>query len=125
MCFSLVPPLDQNPDRKYEPFFHLKKHYDLMFVIDLEAAQKSLDLHQTANGGVLRYDTVWAEFFTKIISIQDGAERFVKAPSKEKRSITNEAKQTRSSHADGNFRAQVTAPRTIANETAWRNLEHS
>ena len=49
--FSLASPLDQNPDTKYKPFLQLKKHYDMMFVLDLEAAQISLDVYETADGG--------------------------------------------------------------------------
>ena len=41
--FSLVSPLDQNPGPKYQPYFNLKKNHDLMFVLDLEAAQNSLE----------------------------------------------------------------------------------
>ena len=38
--------------------------------------------------------------------------------------ITNEEKQTRSQYAEGNFWPQVIKPRTIACETAGRNLNH-
>ena len=41
--FSLVSPLDSNPDPKYKPCLRLKKHHDRLFVIDLEAAQHSLE----------------------------------------------------------------------------------
>ena len=37
-----------------------------------------MNVHLTANGSVLCYDTVPAEFLTKIINIEDGAERFEK-----------------------------------------------
>ena len=37
--FSLASPLAQNPNPKYKPYFHLKTHHDLLFMIDLDAAQ--------------------------------------------------------------------------------------
>ena len=58
-------------------------------LIDLESAQKSFEFYPTAIGGVLRYDTIPAEFFTEIINIKDRTERFVRAQTKEK-NITNE-----------------------------------
>ena len=76
---SLVSPLDQNPDPKYKPHFHLKNHPDLLFVIDVEAAQNSLEVYQTANRSALCYDTVLAVFLTKIIHIKDGAANIEKA----------------------------------------------
>ena len=65
--FSLVSPLDPNPDPQYKPYFHMKNHHHRLFVIDLEAAHNSLELHQTANGS-----TVPSEFLTQIINLQDG-----------------------------------------------------
>ena len=59
--FSLVSPLDPNPDPNYKPSFHMKNHHDRWFVIDLEAAQNSLEFCQTANGSVPCFDTVLAE----------------------------------------------------------------
>ena len=50
-----------------------------MFVIRLEAAQNSLEFYHTANGSVLRYATVPAEFLTKIINIKDEAQMDVQA----------------------------------------------
>ena len=44
--FSIGSPLDQNPDPKYKPCPHLKKHHDFVFVIDLAAAQNSLEFYQ-------------------------------------------------------------------------------
>ena len=87
--------LDQNPDPKYKPYFHLKYEHDSMFVIDLESAQNALDFHQTANDSVLCYDTVPAEFTTKIININNNTEKVRESTSKRKRSITNKEKQTR------------------------------
>ena len=52
--FSLVSPLDPNPDPKYKPCLHLKKHHDLLCVIDLEPAQSSLAIFQTVNGSSVR-----------------------------------------------------------------------
>ena len=49
--FSIVSPLEQNPDPKYTPHIHQKGHHDLVFGIDLESAMKSLDF-QTAEGSV-------------------------------------------------------------------------
>ena len=48
-------------------------HYRL-FVIELEAAQNSLELYQTASGSVLCCYTVPSEFLTEIINIKDGSE---------------------------------------------------
>ena len=70
MYFSLVSPLDPNPDRKYQPYLHMKSHHDRLFVTDLEAAQDSLEFFQTANGSVFCYDTVPLEFLTKIINFK-------------------------------------------------------
>ena len=75
MYFSLVSPLDQNLDPKCMPYLCLKNHHHLMFVIELESAQKSLEFHQTGNVNVLCYDTVVAEFLTKITNIKNGTER--------------------------------------------------
>ena len=68
VCFSLVSPLDPKPDPKYKPYLHMKNHHDRLFVIDLEAWKNSLEF----------YDTVPFEFFTEIINLKDGSERFVK-----------------------------------------------
>ena len=84
--FSLVSPLDQNPDPKYKPYTDMMNHHDRLLGIDLEAAQNSLEFHQTANGSVLCYDTVLAEFLTMFINIKDGSERFVKEVCKEEES---------------------------------------
>ena len=43
---SFVSPLDQNPDPNNKPYFQMKKHHDLMFVIELESSQNSFDLYQ-------------------------------------------------------------------------------
>ena len=56
----------------------MKNRHDRLFMIDLEAAQNSLQFFQTANGSVLCYDTVPADFLTKIINVQDGSGWFVK-----------------------------------------------
>ena len=79
VCFSLGSSLYQKPDPKYNPHLNLKK-----LVIDLEAAQNSLDLYQTASGSILRYDAVPAEFLTKIMNLKDGTERIQKAQTKER-----------------------------------------
>ena len=70
--FSHVSPLDPCPDPKYEPCIHMKNHHDRLFVIDLDAAQNSLEFRQTANGSVSCNNTVPAEFLTKIINIKNG-----------------------------------------------------
>ena len=56
----------------------MKHHHHRLFVIDLEAVQKSLKLCQTANGSVFYHDTVPSEFLTKIIDLKYGSERFGK-----------------------------------------------
>ena len=84
--FSLASQLDPNPDPKHKPYFHLKCHHDQMFVIDLEAAQNSLEFYQTANGSVLCYDAVPSEFLAKITNFKYGSERFEKEELKEEES---------------------------------------
>ena len=64
----------------------MRNHHDRLFVIHLEAAQSSLEFFLTANGSVWCYDTVLAEFPTKIINIQDGSDWFEKEESKERES---------------------------------------
>ena len=63
---------------KYKPKLHLQNQDDRLFVIDLEAAQNSLEFTQTANGSVVCFDTVPSEFHTKIINLKDEPERFGK-----------------------------------------------
>ena len=69
-----------------------------MFVIDVESAQNSLDVHQPVNGCVLCCGTVPAEFFTTIIKMKDGPERFVEAQTKER-----EASPTKKHRRDRNM----------------------
>ena len=78
MHFSLVSTLDPSPDPKYKPYIHRKNRHDRLFVIDLEAAQNSLEFNQTANESVLCYDTVPSEFLTKIINLKEGSQRLGK-----------------------------------------------
>ena len=72
-------------------------------MIDLETAQNSLDLFQTANGSVSCCDTVPAMFLIKIIDIKDGSAKFVKEEIKEeessptKRSPRDQRKQRKTS----------------------------
>ena len=47
---TLVSPLDQNPGPKLKPYLHLKNHHDLLFVIDLETAQNSLEFSKQRKG---------------------------------------------------------------------------
>ena len=63
--FSLVSPLDPNPDQQYKPYLHMKNHHDRLNMIDLEVAQISQDFDQTANGSVLCFDTIPSEFLKK------------------------------------------------------------
>ena len=86
--FSLVSPLDQNSDPKCKSYIHIKNHHVFSFVIDLEAVQNSLEFYQTTNGSVVCYDTVPAEFLTKVINIKGGSARFGKE--EEEESVTNE-----------------------------------
>ena len=65
---------------------HMKIHHDRLFVIDVEAAQNSLEVHQAANGSTLCYGTVLAEFLTKIINMKDGSKRFVRGEFEEEES---------------------------------------
>ena len=84
MYFSLVSPLDPNPDPKYiKPYFHMKNHRDRLLMVDLAATQNSLEFCQTANCSALCFDTVPSEFHTKTINLKDGSERFAKAECKE------------------------------------------
>ena len=50
--FSLVSPLDPNSDPKYKPYVHMRNQHDRLFVIDLEAAQNSLDFLTKQRTGV-------------------------------------------------------------------------
>ena len=43
--FSLVSPLDPIPDPKCKHLLHMKNHHERLFVIDLEAAQNSLEFY--------------------------------------------------------------------------------
>ena len=95
--FTLVAPLGWHPDPNFKPYLHLSKHRDLLFVIDLEAAQNSSEFYQTASGSVSCYHTVPAEFLTKIININDGSERFQKAQTKDR-----DASPTKKSRRDRN-----------------------
>ena len=76
--FLPVPRLDPYPNPKYKLHFHMKIHQDRLFVIDQEAAQNSLEVHQAASGSVLCYDTVPAEFLTKTINMKDRSEWLVR-----------------------------------------------
>ena len=100
--FSLVSPLDPNPDLEYKPFLHMKKHHDRLFVIDLEAAQNSLEFKPTANGSVLCYDTVPYEFLTK-----------TDQKVSEKKNTEEESSPTKKSRRDQG------QPRT----TSWQNIK--
>ena len=40
--FSLVSPLDQNPDRKCKPYFHVRSFHDSIYEIFMEAAKNRL-----------------------------------------------------------------------------------
>ena len=62
---------------------HTKNYHDRLCVINLEAAQESLDFYPRMNGSVLCYDTVLAEFLIKIIDNKDGSGQFVKEDTKE------------------------------------------
>ena len=105
--FSVVSPLDPNPDPKYKPYLHMKNHHERLFVMDLEA-QNSLGFYQTANGTVLCYDTVPSEFTTKIINLKDGSERFRKEEFQEEQ--VSPKKKSRCDHGQ---------PR----ETSWHNTK--
>ena len=56
----------------------LTSNHDRLFVIDLDAAQNSLEFYQKANGSVLCHDEVPSELLTKIINLKDGSEKFGK-----------------------------------------------
>ena len=56
------------PDPKCKPYFHMKNHDDLLFVINLFLSKKSERQHLT-----LRHSS--AEVLVKIVNIKDGTER--------------------------------------------------
>ena len=95
---SPLSPLDPNHDPKYKPYQHMKQHRDRLFVMDLEAAQNSLEFYQTANGSVLCCDTVPSEFLTKIINLKDGSERFGKGEYEEEQEIESIRPRTAEGH---------------------------
>ena len=66
----------------------------------------------TAIGSVLCYDTVPAEFLTKIINFKDGAERFEKAQSKERA-----ASPTKKSRRDRNTSRETLGHKSQDQET--------
>ena len=76
--FSLVSPLDKNPEKTCKPYNHMKEYHDVLYEIDLRAAQETLDFYQTANWRVLCYDTVPAEFLIMVVNSKDGSLRSVK-----------------------------------------------
>ena len=62
----------------------LSSNHDRLFVIDLDAAQNSLEFfYQKANGSVSCHDAVPSELLTKIINLKDGSEKFGKEKYKE------------------------------------------
>ena len=75
--FSLVSPLDQTNEKKYKPYFLVKEVHDVIYLIDLQAAQESLVFFQTANVSVSCYHTVPAVFFELITKLKDGSLKFV------------------------------------------------
>ena len=50
--FSVVLPLDPNPDPRYKPYFHLKNRHGQLFVIEVEAAQNPLEFFIKQRTGV-------------------------------------------------------------------------
>ena len=103
--FSLVSPLDPNPDRKYQRYLHMKSHHDRLFVIDLEAAQNSLEFFQTANGSVFCYDTVPLEFLTKIINLKKRIRKVWKRRISRGGIVSHEKESMRPRTAEGNLLA--------------------
>ena len=77
-----------------------------MTVIDLEAAQNSLEFYQTANGSALCFDTIPSELFSMIINLKNGSEKFGKEEYKEEQ--PSPKKKSRYDHGQ---------PR----ETSWHN----
>ena len=83
----------------------MKKHHDRLFVIDLDSAQKTIEFYKTVTGSVSCYDTLPAEFLTKIINIKDGTERFVKAQIKLREALST--KKSRPEHSQSNQTSEV------------------
>ena len=50
LYLSLMSPMDPCPDPKYKPYLHMKSHHGRLCVIDLEAAQNSLDIFRQRTG---------------------------------------------------------------------------
>ena len=85
----------------------MKNHYDRLFVVDLEAAQNSVEFYQKANGSVLCYDTVPSEFLKKIITLRDGSERFVQEEEYKKGGFDSQEKESiRPRRVKGNILAK-------------------
>ena len=100
VCISPVSPLDRNPNPKDKPNLHLKNHHDRLFMIDLEAAQNSLEFYQTANGSVKCYDTSSGRALHQEHQRQRWIRKVRESLIKRKSSITNEEKATRPQHAE-------------------------
>ena len=84
-------------EKKCKPYLDVKENHDVMYLIDPKTAQESFDFDQTANGSVLCYDTVPAEFLTMIVNLKDGSPRFVQnatngSPPKNRKTRTQQRK---------------------------------
>ena len=103
--FSLVPPLDPYSDPKYKPHLHMMNHHDRLFMIDLDAAQSSLEYCQTTKGSeclVLRHSSVRVTH--KDHRLKDESESFGKEEYKEEGSSSTK-QPMRPRTAEGNLLA--------------------
>ena len=115
MCVTLVAPLGRHPDPKYKPYFHLKNHHDLLFVIYLVAAQKSLATRQRT--GVSHVTTQFRPSSTPRSSTSK----------MDQKGSRKHNRKTETHHQRRKADAIVTRPREPAgtNQKTERNLKHS
>ena len=80
--FSLVSPLDKDHHSQVQAVTHVKRHHDLVYVVDLDRTKHSLDVFKPANASVQLYETVPSEFTTEIIMLQGGTSKYSREPTK-------------------------------------------
>ena len=65
----------ENPNKQNTSHKHFKSDHDVIYVVDMEGAQKkNLKFDQTLNGSVICFDTIHLEYIKKAIHTRDRAE---------------------------------------------------
>ena len=65
----------KNPNKQNTSHKHFKSDHDVIYVVDMEGAQKkNLKFDQTLNGSVICFDTIHLEYIKKAIHTTDRAE---------------------------------------------------